>query len=149
MPIITATAHAALLRKVPPVLYPVGQHYPFYPGAFENYNLDGTKKTATEETTQVSSAGMLRAYGTDVVPAGFWPGAKPLGNPPTGMMVDEGQWQFDLTGYDNVSSIDPYTASQANKSAGYLYCMIYCDAHGDRDVYFAGRMFRQEPGSTV
>ena len=125
-----------------------GQHYPFFDGAWETYNLDGTQKT-TEQTTQVSSSGMIRAWGTGSVPAGYWPGTKTTGDPATGLLVDEATWEFNLGSFDKVSSIDPYNVNQKSQSVGYVYAMIYCDAQLAQDVYFAGRMFRVEPGSTV
>jgi hypothetical protein len=36
-----------------------------------------------------------------------------------------------------------------NKFAGMMYVMIYCDDHPtDQPVYFLGRFFRAEPGTT-
>ncbi len=128
--------------------YAINQHHPFFKDAWETYRIDGTQR-ATEETVQVSSVGMVRAWGTGQVPAGYWPGTKPSGDPPTGLLVDEGTFEFNLSGFDKKSSIDPYTTRQTSPFAGYVYGMVYCDAQLTQDVYFLGRMYRVEPGSSA
>ena len=42
---------------------------------------------------------------------------------------------------------DPYKLERnlTNTLAAQTFAMIYCDAQGDQDVYFVGRMFRTEP----
>lgn len=124
--------------------YAASQHYPFFTLAWEQYNLDGTKITS-EQPTSVSSAGLIRAFGTGLVPAGYWPGSKTTGDSPTGMLVDEGQFDFDTS--QDEANINFYQKAQRNPLAGYIYMMIYCDAQATQEVFFAGRMFRVEPGS--
>jgi hypothetical protein len=75
--------------------------------------------------------------------AGFWPGSETAGHPVTGLFVDEEPWSFDN---HNNANYDP------NKSLGQkqdvkgitLYVMFYCVF--TQDVYFVGRLWRQEPG---
>jgi hypothetical protein len=124
--------------------YAAGQHYPFFNNAWEQYNLDGTKITS-EQPANAPNSGLIRAFGTGIVPAGYWPGSKPAGDSPTGMLVDEGPWPFDFAAIEG--NINYYAKRQVNVLAGYAYMMIYCDAQTTQDVYFAGRLFREEPGS--
>ena len=53
--------------------------------------------------------------------AGYWPGLESEGNPPTGIMIDEGTWQFE------VSSL----------GTSVLWVAIYAEV----DAYFQGRFF--------
>jgi hypothetical protein len=123
--------------------YAVAQHYPYFDTAWEQYNADGTKITSEQPTT-VSSAGLIRAYGTGKVPAGYWPGYKPSGDSPTGLLVDEAAFDYDLT--TDASAFAPQLKVQP-KFSGTIWCMIYCDGQGANDVYFVGRMYRVEPGT--
>lgn len=126
--------------------FKAGQHYPFFGGAWERYRVNGTQ-VQTEDPLSVSSAGLVRAWGTRNVPAGYWPGSALAGDQPTGMLVDEGVFEFDTTQMD--ANFSPYTAQQVSPLTGQLYGMIYCDMQGEYPVYFLGRMFRVEPGSSV
>lgn len=123
--------------------YAVGQHYPFFGKAWEQYNAGGTK-ILSEQPTSVSSAGLIRAYGTGQVKAGYWPGTSQHGDPPTGLLSDEAIFSYDCSA--NEASINLTMKNQTNPFAGYIYCMIYCDAQLTQEVFFMGRMFRDEPG---
>ena len=46
-------------------------------------------------------------------------------------------------------SFDPRRTRQLNAETGYCYVMIYCDAQGPEPVFFAGRMYRVEPGAST
>ena len=125
----------------------VGQRYPFFAGAWEQYRLDGTQ-IQTEDAVTTASSQLLHGWGNRAVPAGYWPGsALAAGSQPTGMLVDEAQWEFS-TQQNAGLSFNQYTPTQSAPDAGYLYCMIYCESPG-QDVYFMGRMFRVEPGAVV
>ena len=123
--------------------YKAGQKYPFFKGAWEQYRTDGTK-IDTEQPVSVSSAGLIQAYGTGIVKAGYWPGSSVTGDPATGLLRDEGTFSWDTT--QDPAAVNPYTGRLGAK-AGYIYAMIYCDAQLTRDVYFLGRMYRVEPGN--
>ena len=125
--------------------YGTGQAYPFFDSAWETYNMDGTQITS-EQTIAVPSASMLRGYGTGKVPAGFWPGDKPFGDPVSGQLVDEGNFAFNLI--ENTKEISTQEKGHNQSDAGYIYCMIYCDGQAAGSVFFVGRMFRNEPGTT-
>ena len=50
-----------------------------------------------EDPAAEESAGLVRAYGTYYEKAGYWPGSYAEGDEPTGLLVDESTWAFDLT----------------------------------------------------
>ena len=128
-------------------VYNTGQRYPFGLNGFERYQSDGTLTNPKIPQT-VESAGLVRAYGTYYEKAGYFPGSYAEGDDPTGLLVDETTWAFDLT-QSGASSFDPYSpkGNLVNPMAGNLYAMFYCDAQNDQPVYFLGRMFRVEPGT--
>ena len=142
MPLIPAEQQALF----PP--YVAGQHYPFVRDGFEAYNVDGTR-TNPQIPHPTESVGLVRAYGTFYEKAGFWPGSYAEGDAATGLLVDESQWSFDVS--ETSGGINPYNieGNLANTMAGQLYAMIYCDAQAEQEVFFAGRIFRVEPGSGV
>ena len=127
--------------------YAAGQPYPFVRDGFETFNVDGTR-TNPQIPHPTDSVGLVKAWGTYYEKAGYFPGSYAAGDEPTGLLVDESAWPFDTTNISD-SVFDPYNAERnlTNPLAGQLYAMIYCDAQGDDDIFFAGRMFRTEPGS--
>lgn len=129
--------------RYPP--YMGGQRYPFFPNAWESYNDDGTQRNP-DQASAVQTSGLIRAYGSAYEKAGHWPGSSAAGDPATGLLVDEAQWSFDTTHFD--ANFDPYSATKnlSNPLAGQIYAMVWCDGQQQQDVYFAGRMFRVEPG---
>lgn len=129
--------------------YKAGQHYPFFPQAWESYNNDGTLINPAQASA-VQSAGLIRAWGSNYEKAGYWPSSEAGGGVPTGLLVDESQWSFDTTSFDS-ANFDPYsaTANLTNPLAGMIYAMIWCDQQANQEVFFAGRMFRVEPGTGV
>lgn len=135
----------ALEAAHPP--YKGGQHYPFFANAFEQYDAAG-QRLNPDPNNAVESAGLVRVWGTEAQPAGYWPGDKTAAA--TGLLVDETQWSFDVSGFSE-AQFDPYSRARnlSNPKAGKLYWMIYCDAQGSQDVYFVGRIFRAEPGANA
>jgi hypothetical protein len=129
--------------------YAAAQHYPFVVDGWETYHPDGSLVDPNvPQPTQ--TVGLLRAYGTSYQRAGYFPGDSNQGDAPTGLLVDETQWTFDLTKVAD-GLFDPYHAEKnlTNKKAGLIYMLIYCDAQGADEVFFTGRLFRSEIGSTV
>lgn len=125
--------------------YPVGSNYPFFPGAFEQRNRDGSQKS---EKLSTAPDGLVIGWGNYYQPAGYSPGLYTSGNPKTGMLIDESTWSFDTSENSNWDLYNP--ANNLNStSVGYLYISIYCDDQGSKPVYFLGRIFRQEPGTNV
>jgi hypothetical protein len=127
--------------------YKIGQHYPYVKDGWEKYLEAGTE-TNPAIPHPTDSVGLIRAYGNYYERAGYFPGNYAAGDPPTGMLVDESTWDFTCD--QAAASFDVYTpgANVKNIKAGLMFAMIYCDAQGvGKDVFFAGRLFRQEPGS--
>lgn len=124
--------------------YPIGQHYPFFTAAWEDWNLDGTRSNP-QIPHATDTAGLIKAWGTFYERPGHWPGLQ--SDPATGLFVDETPFTFDLT--QQANAFDPYSPdkNQVNPEAGMVYGMIYCDEQGPDPVYFLGRMFRADPGS--
>lgn len=122
----------------------VGQHYPFFTEAWEDWNLDGTRSNP-QIPHATESAGLIKAWGTHYERPGHWPGVQ--ADPMTGLFVDEDPFTFDLT--QQANAFDPYSPDKnlTNPEAGMVYGMLYCEAQGAAPVYFLGRMFRADPGS--
>jgi hypothetical protein len=140
MPLIPAEQE----KLFPP--YKAGQHYPFVRDGWGAYNIDGTQ-TNPNIPHPTQSVGLIRAYGDFYQKAGYWPGAYSDGDQPTGLLVDESTWGFDTTKVDASYWTDYSVESNlTNVKSGKIYAMVYCDAQKTGDVYFVGRMFRQEPG---
>jgi len=125
--------------------YEAGQHYPFFKDAFE------TQKSTGEQQSQPnyllsSDANQIIAWGNYYERAGYSPGQMSIvgRDNPTGMLIDEANWSYDTT---NTTDFDPYSTANTAKmtNAGMVYILIYCDDNDDEDVYFLGRMFRNEP----
>lgn len=127
------------------VPYPASQRYPFFPGAFDQIKPDGTLQD-NPGVLLPAGADQIIAWGTYYEGAGYSPGSQGALSPKTGLMVDESPWSYDTS---NVPGFDKYSTknTQANKTAGLVYVMIYCDDQGTQPVYFLGRFFRQEPGT--
>lgn len=119
--------------------YKPGQPNPFFRSAWEQVNEDGTGyQNATDVTADGSD--VIVGYGTYYEPAGYWPGRPSRGDQPTGLLVDESSWSWDMSADPNFDK----QATTQSKITGYIYAMIYCDYQGPEDVYFMGRIYRQE-----
>lgn len=127
------------------VPYSAGQHYPYYKGAFEKIKDDGTQQDDAGYMLP-QGAGLIVGWGNYYEGAGYYPGSSSLGSPKTGMLVDETTWAYDTTSYD----FDIYSAenTRKNPSSGMIYVMFYCDDQGNQPVYFLGRLWRQQDGTT-
>lgn len=123
-------------------------HYPFHDNAWERFFATGVAR-GPDVVVSVDTAGLVRGWGTGPAKAGYWPASSADGAP-TGLLLDEKPFEFSpFTDPHAVNYTNPLSTIQKSVAPGFLYGMIYCDAQGDEDVYFAGRMFRVEPGSTV
>lgn len=126
--------------------YKAGQRYPFVKDAFETTLRDGTRNNRNDPTAY-ESAGPVRIYGTFDEKAGYWPGSYAQGDAATGLLVDETQWSWDVTSVGD-ALWDPYSLERnlSSPKVGSIYAMIFCEAQKTQEVFFAGRMFRVEPG---
>jgi hypothetical protein len=128
--------------------YPAGQHYPFFPGAWEKILPNGQTPTNSQQVVPSVGTSLLAGWGTFFELAGYWPGAggsfEDRGSP-TGLLVDESPISFDFTNIPNgVSIYDTPATNQASPNRVMAYLMVYCDADPYEPTYFLGRMFRQE-----
>lgn len=128
--------------------YLSGQHYPFFRRAWEQIDENGV--TLNPETGRaVTTAQLLVGWGNFFEKAGYWPtSSSVLGATPTGLLVDESGFSWDLT--DAVYGVDPQKSPSENATdpnRADIWCMIYCDAQLEQDVYFLGRVWRKEPGT--
>ena len=129
--------------------------YPFFPGAFETINEDGTSPSSGQIVLPAEGVGMLGAYGSYAAPAGYYPSTLTDGGKPTGLLQIEGAFTYDVAGFDK--DWNPYENDNTFSSAGIVSVLIYCDSiwddtqnklvARDKDVYFIGRAFRTPPGN--
>lgn len=137
---------AGLSGYLPSLASHVGQHYPFFPGAFETVDPDGAPKPSGDFTAKDPS--MVAGWGNYYQPAGYYPDLYSNGGKPTGLLVDETTWTFDTTRDLNFQQ-RPTAAFPQNANAGMLFLMVYAESiQPGKPVYFLGRAFRQEPGTS-
>ena len=142
----TGPGHKFLNPKNLTTSYQAGQSNPFFKDAWE---------TVKEDGTQYEDDNYLPAEGTDLImgwgnyyePAGYSPGRFSRGAERTGLLVDDTSWSFDTTAGDRLDLIDPSRNADI-EYAGMVSVMIYCDEQGPQPVYFMGRFFRNEPGTS-
>lgn len=103
-----------------------------------------TDGTSLEGTTFYPPQSLVVGWGNYSQPAGYSPGRKTDGTPPTGRLVDESEWGFDTVGGTHNERLSP-SGFQNNPSQTKLTCAFY--AEHTESVYFIGRIFRMEPGS--
>lgn len=122
--------------------YPAAQHYPFFKGAFERIQDNGTE-TNNPGVLLPDGGDLIVGWGNYYEPAGYHPGSATLNSPKTGMLVDETTWTYNTT---NDPGFDKYSVenSRKNPTAGMIFVMVYCDDQVSGPVYFLGRMFRSE-----
>lgn len=126
--------------------YPAGQPQPFFEGAWEKIKPNGAE-TSDPGVLFPESAGFVMGWGNYYELAGYSPGLASRGAPKTGKLEDEQPWSFDTSSMPGFDKYNPAN-NVNNAGAGVMYVMIYCDAQALQDVYFLGRFFRQEPGTS-
>ena len=125
--------------------YAQGQAFPFFQGAFERLNPDGTETTDPLRVLH-DSAGLVVGWGNYYEEAGYSPGRSSAGNKKTGLLVDETAWSFDTTMDPDFDKYSVKNTREA-KTTGLLYGMVYVDGHGNKPVYIMGRAWRAEAGA--
>lgn len=124
-----------------PTTYNHNDSHPFFAGAWETVQPDGTDfPWPTGETVP---ANIVVGWGNYYEPAGFYPGRFSKNERRTGLLSDDEGWSYDLN--DTVNKEKPM---RPDWYAGLLFVMIYCDDQDDKPVYFMGRCIRQEPGQS-
>jgi hypothetical protein len=149
--------------------YSWSQHYPFYAKAWEKIEQEG--KVYTDDAYAGPNT-PIAGWGTFYELAGFYPnnGGIEQYAPATGLFSDDNPFSYDFTSLttDNVISSDTPTqntnpstdgtyGSEAKKHASGNV-LIYCDQEWDEttgtlvprkeSVFFIGRLYRQNPGSS-
>lgn len=145
MPLMSAEAVRAYNLKKGTLYKDDGQHHPFFPNAWNEYNEDGTKSNE-ELRFKPQNVGWIAGWGSSYAAAGYMPGSPINGDAPTGLLSDESQ--FQLTVAENNSSWEWFNSDDKsrdlNMSKSYIYAMIFCEDHTE-DVYFLGRMYNKPP----
>lgn len=77
---------------------------------------------------------------------GFWPGNEASGAPPTGVFADDSTWQYDNTQYHQYFKSANPPGTRYKDTDISIYAMFYAEAN--EPVYFLGRLFRQNPGTS-
>lgn len=128
--------------------YKVFQAFPFYKGAWEDQQEDGTQfpwGAAANVTAQ--GAGFIVGWGNYYEPAGHSPGRASKGAARTGLLEDATAWTWDVSGHQNIDFQKP--ENNVNEEyVGMLFVQFYCDDQGDEPVFFMGRLIRTDPGQT-
>lgn len=137
------------------VNYADGMPYPFFPDAWEQYLTDGRQGDWVTDA-QPSEDGLFIGYGNYWEKAGYWPGTgrtevtdtlypeiDGVRSMPTGLLVDEAGWSYDMSQFAGFSLNSP--DSNILSEHGNATVLVYCES--DTDTYFLGRLFRKEYGS--
>jgi hypothetical protein len=140
--------------------WPAGQHYPFFPGAFEIKDANGRVLPSAKQT--VVNAQVLTGWGNGYEMAGYWPGHQSdTSSIVTGMLVDESTWTYDFSlqntaqkGVDaqrtptqNMGIYNSKTKRwTANTNTVRAAVMIYCENTTGKNIYMLGRLFRDALG---
>jgi hypothetical protein len=119
-----------------------GIHSPFFVGAFESTQPNGLPWPTGNFFAPDDS--IIIGWGNHDQPAGYSPGSYANGNPLTGTLVDEASWSFDCMNNPNFDK-NARPGQKIPSSAITIHGALYTDYPAN--VYFMGRMFRQEPGS--
>lgn len=126
------------------VSYESEQANPFFEGAWEQVDPDGTEYDHQNYLTAIN-AGLVVGWGNFYEPAGYSPGRFSRGATKTGLLEDTTSWAYNLNDF-GINPVVP-AEEQNDQYLGMLFVMVYCDEQGDEPVYFMGRLFREEPGA--
>lgn len=78
--------------------------------------------------------------------AGFSPGSEADGDYPTGLLVDGSTWSYDNTGNREYKPNPIQAGYKQSAAAITIHAMIY--AEYEESVYFMGRLYRANPGTS-
>jgi hypothetical protein len=135
--------------EIIPTDYKTFQANPFFKGAFEEVNEDGTQfKWATDAQKATQGSGFVVGWGNYYEPAGYSPGRASRGAARTGLLEDATSWTWNVAGPQNVDFQNP--DNNVNEEyVGMLFVQFYCDDQGDDPVFFMGRLIRTDPGQST
>ena len=134
--------------EIIPTTYKVFQANPFYKGAWEAVQEDGTVFPWSKDSNlPTDGAGLVVGWGNYHEPAGYAPGLASKGASRTGLLEDATAWTWDVSKTQNIDFQNP--DNNVNEEyVGMLFVQIYCDDQDDKSVYFMGRLIRSDPGQT-
>ena len=131
-----------------------GQNYsPFRTGAFTKTDDNGVPWSIGPTNPAIyydADKSMVIGWGNKRQKAGYWPGrSSDAGTSPTGILIDEASWSWnfddtlDLGGqrYGGRTKL-PKIPRQAYSYSAAIYC------EHPEDVYFIGRIYRENPGQS-
>jgi hypothetical protein len=119
-----------------------GDHWPFFPTAFQTVTEDGYPLPANALWGPDQS--MIIGWGDGDQKAGYSPGSESDGDPVTGRLVDASTWTYDCT---SNPEFDPNSKKKQPRSAYTIYGALY--AEYTEPLYFMGRLYRQSQGGGV
>lgn len=141
--------------------YSAGQAYPFYPGAWEKIQDDGTDQN---DSAVLGTGDLIKGWGTYYEKAGYYPKSQGDGLSPTGMFVTDETFTYSFKN-GQVGTVDTSYTPTDNASEGKkfytdgvlaratAYLMIYCDQEWDavtqslvartNSVHFLARLYHQ------
>lgn len=131
------------------------QYSPFRQYAFTSIDENGVPWSSNDKRNllyqpAVADGVMKVAWGNANQKAGYWPGQSSLNSPASGLLKDEGPWDWDFDGNSGgaIISAERIAGNKPRPSGvpttAYSYtAAIYCEA--PYDVYFVGRILRREP----
>lgn len=120
-------------------------HSPYINNAFEKIDpLTGFHTPSTIQGDPTLIIGWGNRSGGVYRRAGFWPGTEVAGHPPSGIMVDDGSWSYDLSSYRTYFG-GSYNPKMFSITDVQIFLELYCEHPSP--VWFIGRLFRQNPGA--
>lgn len=123
--------------------YKKGKPYPFFKNCWDRVDSSGRILAG-----RTNLSFMYIGWGNAYEKAGFWPGSDRLGDPPTGLFVDSTPWTYNQSQSDKFKTDDEYNKESDEIAVATAYVMIFCDHVPNQDVYFIGRMYKQEQEGT-
>jgi len=134
--------------EIIPTNYKTFQANPFYKGAWEQVQEDGTVfPWSADSNLPTPGSGLVVGWGNYYEPAGYSPGRASKGAARTGLLQDDTAWTWDVAQTQNIDFQNP--ENNVNEQyIGMLFVQIYCDDQDDKAVFFMGRLIRSDPGQT-
>lgn len=131
-------------NQVPSIPFTGTNYSPFYPDHFESVGADGVPFPPLNFNQPDDS--FIVGWGNANQKGGYSPGRSSEGGTPTGMLIDESAWSWDMNGKNE--NYDPYHVPKQGQqplTARQIYMCAY--AEYSTEVYLVGRLWRMEPGT--
>lgn len=124
--------------------YKKGTPYPFFKNAWDRVDKSGRLLQGRTALT-----GMYVGWGNAYEKAGYWPGSDTLGDEPTGLFADSTPWTYDQAQRDSFRTDDDYDKESDEINVATANILIFCDHMPNKDIYFIGRLYKQQEGGTA